>query len=400
MMNLLFIHDHPFYEDYLNVYSGGSFPAEVWNNYLSSFQNIKVIGRKSNDMKDKKVLSSGDDRVSFYLIHRYSSIKDLFLNFRKINQQIKELILLNNLVIIRLPSILGVIAGYIAIRNKIPFVIELVGNAREALVLHGSLLGKIAAPVFDYLNKKIVNRSRYVIYVTERKLQIDYPSHGQTESISNVILPLILRREDVNINRFNDDKISIALIGGFDTRYKGQDILLKSISILPTHVKKNIKIYLIGKGNCNWIIEEAKKLFIIDNIEFIGSKARDEIFEFLKHMSLYVQPSFTEGLPRAMLEAMSVGCPVLASSVGGIPDILDQQYLHKAKDFKALSKQILYFYENRDLLREASSENLEKALPYLKENLNKKRLTFFQSVINDINEISPHPHNNNPHLIG
>jgi glycosyltransferase involved in cell wall biosynthesis len=386
-MNLLFILDHPFYIDNMNVYSGGGLPAKTWDNYLSSFDEIKVMGRQSNKLKDKNVLSSGNNKVSFNLISDYSSKKNLVINFFKIKQKIQEQILLSDFTIIRLPSILGCIAGYIAIKNKRTFIIEQVGNAKEALTFHKSFLGKISASTFHKINKYIVKRSPYVVYVTEKKLQKDYPTRGKTESISDVILPEILSVENIENTRFYSDKIRIALIGGFDTRYKGQDILLKAISILPIHIKNNIEIYFVGNGDHDWVIEKAKRLQLVDNIKFIGAKkAGEEIFQFLQCVTLYIQPSFTEGMPRAMLEAMSMGCPVLSSSVGGMPDVVNNEYLHKAGDYKTLSKQILRFYNNRNLLKEESSENLKRVLPYLIENLKRKRSLFFHIVINNTNE--------------
>lgn len=382
-MKLLFIHDHPFFKESTAVYSGGGLPARVWVNYLSSFDNIEVIGRQSNNIKDKKVLSSGDARVSFCLIQEYSSLKNLLFNFKKIKEQIEKQILLLDLTIIRLPSILGFIAGYIVIRNKLPFVIEQVGNAKEAMVSHESSLGKISAPILHYFNRKIVSKSRYVIYVTEKKLQKDYPTKGKTAVISNVIIPKVLSLSSWESSRFTNKIFKIALIGGFDTRYKGQDILLKSVALLPKEIRTDIELFFIGKGDYSWITEMAKDLSVLNNIKFIGGlEAGNKIFDVLNDMTLYTQPSLTEGMPRGMLEAMSVGCPVLASSVGGIPDLIDESWLHKAKDFKKLSDQIQTFYLDRTLLIKESQKNLQKILPYLKDNLERKRKDFFELIIN------------------
>lgn len=384
-MKLLFIHDHPFYQEQNYIYSGGGLPARVWNNYLSSFEKIEVIGRKSNNTRDKQVLSSNDNYVTFYLIERYSSINALFFNFRKIKKTIESRILLNEIIILRLPSILGFIAGYICTRKKIPFVVEQVGNAREALSSYKSFLGKIIAPIFHSYNKKLVRKAPYVIYVTKKKLQKDYPTKGKTESISNVIIPTILSVDLVEDFRFTEKKMKIALIGGFDAKYKGQDILLRAIFLLPTSVRENIELYFIGKGDYKWIELLSEELCLKNNIKFIGGlQAGNEIFNMLQQMSLYVQPSFTEGMPRAMLEGMSMGCPVLASNVGGIPDILENEMLHKPGDFQRLSSQILSFYNNRNLLIEESEKNLKRVLPYLKDNLDKKRKAFFELMIKEI----------------
>jgi glycosyltransferase involved in cell wall biosynthesis len=128
----------------------------------------------------------------------------------------------------------------------------------------------------------------------------------------------------------------------------------------------------------------AKKLNLNNNIQFIGLMSHKEVLDLLKTLSLYVHPSFKEGLPRALLEAMSMGCPVLGSTNGGIPEVVKSEYLHTPGDYKTLSKQIKLFYENRELLEMEALCNLELVKPFLKENLSLKRKEFFERIINEV----------------
>jgi glycosyltransferase involved in cell wall biosynthesis len=88
-------------------------------------------------------------------------------------------------------------------------------------------------------------------------------------------------------------------------------------------------------------------------------------------------------MPRTLLEAMSMGCPVLASKIGGIPEIISREYLHSPGNYKKLSEQIKLFYENRKLLKREAFHNLELVGPYSKTNLIKKRTEFFTKMINE-----------------
>jgi glycosyltransferase involved in cell wall biosynthesis len=378
-MNLLFVHDHPFYLEGNVFYSGGGLPYNIWNNYLINFNKVVVFGRQSNNLKDKKVKSSIKN-VSFLLTKNYLSISDLLKNKRKIKLELKTLITETDVVLVRLPSVLGFIAAEQAFKMNKKVWVEQVGNANEALGSHGSLLGKIAAPFFDFQNKKIVSKADFVTYVTEFKLQKDYPisKSAVTISLSDVTINKILNKKEFDEERFFGDLFKIGLIGGFDAKYKGQNILLKAIALLDENIKKNIKINFIGKGDYQWVVNLAETLSLKDNIEYIGPlESGDQINEFLKSLSLYVQPSMTEGMPRATIESMAMGCPVIGSDVGGLPDIVSDRFIHKKGNVKELSNHIKFLFDNRNVLEEEAILSLEKAIPYLKTNLDEKRLDFY-----------------------
>lgn len=383
-MKLLFVHDHPFYKDEKNiVYTGGSFPKNLWDNYLINFKIISVFGRNSNSIKSKNGISSKNG-VNFYLTKNYTSIKSLLKNYNKINNELEKLIIENDIILIRLPSILGIIAGNIALKHKKKIWVEQVGNAKEALDKHGSLIGKITAPFLHFLNKNIVKKANYISYVTEKKLQIDYPCNSSSiqVALSDVIINNILSENEIDKeNRFYIGHFKIGIIGGFDTKYKGFDIFLKAVNELPEKIKLNIEFYFIGKGDPQWIIDLSKELNLFNNIKFIGPlKAGEEINNLLASLSLYIQPSLTEGMPRALLESMAMGCPCLGSNVGGIPDILDDKDIHQAGDYVKLAEQIKSYYNNRVDLEKESISNLIKIEPYLFTNLNKRRLDFYNRM--------------------
>lgn len=382
-MKLLFVHDHPFYREAdTSVYTGGSFPKELWNNYLINFKIIDVFARNSKSLNSKNSLSSLNN-VYFHLTENYTSVINIIKKKKHIQQELDTLIDKADVVLVRLPSVLGFMAGEQALKMNKKVWVEQVGNAKEALGSHGSLLGKIAAPFFEYENKKLVSKADFVSYVTENKLQADYPAHKHaiTVSLSDVIINNVLEKKAIDENRFFGDVFRIGLIGGFDARYKGQDILLNAISLLEEDIRKNIKICLIGKGDYAWVLNFAENLNLKDNIEYIGPlEAGSQVNEFLKTLSLYVQPSLTEGMPRATIEAMAMGCPVIGSNVGGLPDIISDELIHKKGRFKELSNHILFLFNNRNILYEESVLSLEKALPYLKTQLDKKRVDFYANM--------------------
>ena len=82
----------------------------------------------------------------------------------------------------------------------------------------------------------------------------------------------------------------------------------------------------------------------------------------LKETDVYVQPSKTEGLPRAVIEAMSVGCYVIGTNVGGIPELLNENNLfkyNKPSDFSQILTSL-----TKEIMKENAVNNFNKSKNY------------------------------------
>jgi glycosyltransferase involved in cell wall biosynthesis len=382
-LKLLFVDDARFYRDNDTVYNAGVFPASYWiHNYLPWFDSINIIGRLSGDPKDKNIITSVDTgRTKFILLSEYKSILHFFINYFLIREKIKNEAINAEIAFVRVPGILAFMAVDILLKYKKPFIVEVVSNTFDAFWKNGSLAGKLSAFCLDAIAKKCLKKAPYALYVS-RKLQKDYPTKGKALVLSDVILPDMMSEEEIDPARFNGGIFKIGLTGSFAAKYKGQNILLKAIKLLPKNIRDNVELYFAGVGDYEWLTKLVKRMNLDRNIRFIGEKAHDSIFGFLKSLALYVQPSFVEGMPRAMLEAMSVGCPVLGSTTGGIPEVLSGELMHRPGDYKRFSAQIRRFYDNRELLIQEARKNLERAKPFYKETLDKKRAAFFVEIIN------------------
>ena len=86
---------------------------------------------------------------------------------------------------------------------------------------------------------------------------------------------------------------------------------------------KDIEFLIVGDGNFN---NEIKNFILTNNVnnrvKFIGWISHETIPDYLNELKLLIIPSYTEGLPNILLEAMACGTPVLATPVGAIPDII------------------------------------------------------------------------------
>ena len=87
-----------------------------------------------------------------------------------------------------------------------------------------------------------------------------------------------------------------------------------------------------------------------------------------------------EGLPRSIIEAMSRACPCVASSVGGIPELLSQSFLHTPRDYRKLARDILGLIKDTNKQIEQSMRNYEKSLEYNPLLLKEKRFNFYREL--------------------
>lgn len=82
-----------------------------------------------------------------------------------------------------------------------------------------------------------------------------------------------------------------------------------------------LKLQLIGEGELKVQMEElANSLMIKDKVEFLGLKSN--VYPYLNKADIFCLPSKYEGIPMSLIEAMGTGLPIIASNVGGIPDML------------------------------------------------------------------------------
>lgn len=116
-------------------------------------------------------------------------------------------------------------------------------------------------------------------------------------------------------NKYISEHIeNVCFVGRVEKR-KGIQELLNAAKVLP-----EIHFNIIGP-----IEDKNFKNIYIPNVKFWGSVDNKEIFGVLKEMDVYILPSYSEGFPLGVLEAMSCGVPVIASDVGAIKDMLGEK---------------------------------------------------------------------------
>jgi glycosyltransferase involved in cell wall biosynthesis len=152
-------------------------------------------------------------------------------------------------------------------------------------------------------------------------------------------------------NRTNSPQVNLVFFGRVGQR-KGTFDLIRAFANLPVELKNRSKLTIAGDGE----IEEAKQLVEIvnltDYVNFLGWIDSQERNAVLLKADVFVLPSYNEGLPMAILEAMSWSLPVITTPVGGIPELIisnENGLLVNPGDIEQLSKLMESLIENEAL---------------------------------------------------
>lgn len=142
------------------------------------------------------------------------------------------------------------------------------------------------------------------------------------------------------------------------TKEKGLLELIEALALLSLEGHK-VSLRVIGTGPDETLIKNtAKKLGVLSQIEFAGFiSSTSEINHLLASARLFVLPSYTEGLPRSLLEAMWIGTPCISTPVGGIPFLFEDKksiFFVEPKSADKLKQGISYALEKIDTVQTAS----------------------------------------------
>lgn len=263
----------------------------------------------------------------------------------KILKKIKEI----NPDIIHVQGLWMGIPGYLA-KNilKIPYVVT----------GHGSDI---------YLQSKLrINlRSKPVLKSAEAVIALTPHMKKEIQKICNrdvfVIPNGIDLKQFKNLpKKYNEKKeIKILFVGSL-IPVKGVKYLIESMKIVRNKYI-NTNLVIVGDGTDK---HELKKLVdelnLHDCVSFIGEVPIHKISYYMAKSDIFVLPSLSEGLPLVILEAMASGLPIIASNVGGIPSLIQNEingFLVEPKKPDKIAERVIYLLKNEDVMNQFSENN-------------------------------------------
>jgi glycosyltransferase involved in cell wall biosynthesis len=161
--------------------------------------------------------------------------------------------------------------------------------------------------------------------------------------------------------KLSDGKITVLFVGGFAAKAKGLYDFVDAASLVNKSCS-DIFFVLLACSDVKGLTELCNKKGIASNTKIEGYLQGIQKIRAFTTSDIFVLPSYAEGFPITMLEAMAAGLPVIASSVGAIPDVIENGkngFLIKTGDYTVLAEKISILSRDKELRKEMGKKNLE-----------------------------------------
>lgn len=365
-------------------YTETSYHAEMWQECLEVFDEVLLADRAIYASVvaegQKPVLAKGISFAAYPNFKGFWSILKtlpiIFLKARKIVPQA-------DIWHIHGPSFISFCTWVWLYFYGIPYSLELRGDDSVNLIylkLRDVKFPRLVAMVMRFIlylqlsnPVAIVGVSRYLIRA--------FPPRNKCPAFAisdNRISEKIYRKV-----RHWDHELKLHTIVSLG-RVEAQKCPLETMRALHLLDKKGFKTWnfiWIGDGPLRKDAQKlAEELGLSDRVNFVGFVPWDNIFEILNRADLYILNSVSEGLPRALLEAMACALPAVATKVGGIPELLSEEDLVRPLDDECLADKLIEVTRSPERLSNMSERNLITAMNYTKESLAGKKIDFYRQV--------------------
>lgn len=352
-------------------------PGGIDNDYLSRFRdayfsNIYLVSRSQiqadENHKDFQELNG----VDHYFIRKYLGGYKFLFN-PKFYYDLYKKSRKDSLIVINYPSSTGVFVLVFARLLKLPFVVEVASDSNQ---YHGKKFGKFLDFLSDHIGRICIPHAIGALYVAEFLRE-------KWNCENHLILSNVVVNEVREIRKFPvKDTLVIVTVGAISFR-KGIDIIVSALEGINIHNK--IELHIVGPFIDNEIVQIVED-FYREGVVIIahGILPRPSVMQLLDQADVYVQASRSEGLPRAMIEAMSRGLPVIASDLPGLRGVIGNDYKFDIGDSVQLMDLLANIACNKEQYEKSSRSSVSLAKTYLSSTTRKIRNSFYHRCHEEI----------------
>lgn len=147
-----------------------------------------------------------------------------------------------------------------------------------------------------------------------------------------------------------------------------------------------LKLFVGGNGEISKVTQIISKYGLSDIVSFEGWVSGDKKIELLNKVDAYILPSYHEGLPISILEAMSYSLPIISTNVGGIPEILkngENGFIITPGDKDAMYRAILELMNNEKLRMDMGKVSYSKVQEHMPGFVEHQLNDLYRSLLNE-----------------
>jgi glycosyltransferase involved in cell wall biosynthesis len=384
-------------------WSAAGMAQHFWERYLDVFDRVRIVARAVHVEHANPIWTSvTNDRIILHPMPNYQGPWQYVRRSWAFRQAIRSAAPKNGAVILRAPSqVANCLERYLSAWGW-PYALEVVGDPYD--VCSPGVLDHPLRPLlrwwFPRQLRRQCEKACGVAYVTREYLQRRYPAGQMETGVSDIeLLPEHatvkgssqtasysgVELEYPGAVVFNipahQHSYTLVMVGSLEQMYKGPDVLIKAAARCVHH-GLDVKVVIVGDGRYRESLETlSETLGMASRVKFTGLvPAGEPVRRILVSSDLFVLPSRTEGLPRALIEAMALGLPCIASGVGGIPELLENSSLVAPGDSDALAAKIAEVLTQPSRRLDMSRRNRTVAMEHCEAVLRPKRLKFYRYV--------------------
>jgi len=359
-----------------------TFPYRFWERYLEVFDRVQIVARAEPvDSVPPNWKEATGPQVIASAVPYYIGPLQYLTRYRAVSSAISRTFTHGDAVLLRLSSRIGTVMRAELNRRDYPYGVEVVADPYDVFspgAMRHPLRPFLRIGGFIGLRRACANAA-VGAYVTEEALQLRYPGGDDTAmfGFSDVELSDDVIKEKGRTVREVPKPLRIMMVGGINQLYKAPHILVDAFALVVRQLDASL-IFVGGGQYREFLQQRANALGVGDRVSFAGEiSGGAAVIAMLDTADLFVLPSFQEGLPRAMVEAMARGIPCIGSSVGGIPELLPAEDTVPAGDKEALAKKIVEVGLNPKRLTEMSNRNISRARDFVEDAIRPRRIAFY-----------------------
>lgn len=242
--------------------------------------------------------------------------------------------------------------------------------------------------ILSAIERDIMGANRYFMGRTkwDREIVKHYSPNSKYYHVDEVIKPTIYKAAGA-WEYAERNRLQLLTVSSADDR-KGNEIILRTAKLLKELLHLDFVWRVAGRTDFFQKFEEMTGICRQNvNVELIGMINDDRIIEEMKSADIFIHPSIVDNSPHAVCEAQLIGCPVIASYVGGVPDLItdgETGFLYPYNEPYTLAFLISDCFQMGEVIKRISRHETEMTIRrHDPERITKELYAAYQGIVED-----------------